>query len=222
MLGSFLTAIDWFGTAVFAVTGALVASRKRMDITGFILLGCVTGMGGGTLRDALAPAGILGARAGLSGDLRFRVGGDLFPRAHPGVALPRAALARRRRARAVLRRRRGPRAHGRRERINRGRHGRRDCDLRRRDARYLGRRKPADPAKEIYVTAALAGAAAFVGLLALGIPAPSRRRPVCGVLRYPRARTALWLVAAGVPGAGRADDGGGGENEEGQGLTWTI
>jgi hypothetical protein len=27
MLGSFLTAIDWFGTAVFAVTGALVASR---------------------------------------------------------------------------------------------------------------------------------------------------------------------------------------------------
>jgi len=43
MLGTFLTAFDWFGTAVFAVTGALVASRKRMDIAGFILLGCVTG-----------------------------------------------------------------------------------------------------------------------------------------------------------------------------------
>jgi uncharacterized membrane protein YeiH len=56
MLGTFLTAIDWFGTAVFAVTGALVASRKRMDITGFILLGCVTGMGGGTLRDAMLGA----------------------------------------------------------------------------------------------------------------------------------------------------------------------
>src|SRR4051812_45291115 len=53
MLGTVLTAIDWFGTAVFAVTGALVASRKRMDITGFILLGCVTGMGGGSLRDAM-------------------------------------------------------------------------------------------------------------------------------------------------------------------------
>ena len=51
MLGTFLTAIDGFGTAVFAVTGALVASRKRMDIVGFILLGCATGMGGGTLRD---------------------------------------------------------------------------------------------------------------------------------------------------------------------------
>ena len=56
MLGTLLTAIDWFGTAVFAVTGALVASRKRMDIAGFILLGCVTGMGGGTLRDAMLGA----------------------------------------------------------------------------------------------------------------------------------------------------------------------
>ena len=56
MLGTFLTAIDWFGTAVFAVTGALVASRKRMDIVGFILLGCVTGIGGGSLRDAMLGA----------------------------------------------------------------------------------------------------------------------------------------------------------------------
>jgi uncharacterized membrane protein YeiH len=56
MLGTFLTAIDWFGIAIFAVTGALVASRKRMDITGFILLGCVTGMGGGSLRDAMLGA----------------------------------------------------------------------------------------------------------------------------------------------------------------------
>ena len=35
------------------MTGALVASRKRVDIVGFILLGCVTGMGGGSLRDAM-------------------------------------------------------------------------------------------------------------------------------------------------------------------------
>src|SRR5256885_14168324 len=56
MLGTVLTAIDWFGTAVFAVTGALVASRKRMDIFGFILLGCVTGMGGGILRDVMLGA----------------------------------------------------------------------------------------------------------------------------------------------------------------------
>lgn len=45
--------LDWTGTAVFAVTGALVASRKRMDIFGFILLGCATGIGGGSLRDLM-------------------------------------------------------------------------------------------------------------------------------------------------------------------------
>ncbi len=39
------------GVAVFALTGALVAARKGMDPFGFILLGTVTGVGGGTLRD---------------------------------------------------------------------------------------------------------------------------------------------------------------------------
>jgi uncharacterized membrane protein YeiH len=41
------------GVAVFALTGALVAARKRMDPFGFILLATVTGVGGGTLRDLL-------------------------------------------------------------------------------------------------------------------------------------------------------------------------
>jgi uncharacterized membrane protein YeiH len=45
--------LDWFGVAVFAITGALVASRKQMDIVGFALLGTATGIGGGTLRDVL-------------------------------------------------------------------------------------------------------------------------------------------------------------------------
>ena len=36
--------LDWFGIAVFAATGALVASRKQMDIFGFALLGTVTGV----------------------------------------------------------------------------------------------------------------------------------------------------------------------------------
>ena len=43
--------LDWVGIAVFAVTGALVASRKQMDIIGFAFLGTVTGIGGGTIRD---------------------------------------------------------------------------------------------------------------------------------------------------------------------------
>ena len=37
----------------FTATGALVASRKQMDIVGFVVLGTVTGIGGGTLRDLL-------------------------------------------------------------------------------------------------------------------------------------------------------------------------
>lgn len=51
MLETLITVLDLFGVAVFAVTGALVASRKQMDIVGFALLATVTGIGGGTLRD---------------------------------------------------------------------------------------------------------------------------------------------------------------------------
>lgn len=46
-------ALDWMGVIVFAISGALVASRKQMDVVGFALLGTVTGIGGGTLRDLL-------------------------------------------------------------------------------------------------------------------------------------------------------------------------
>lgn len=42
-----------FGIAVFAVSGSLEAARKEMDILGFLLIGTVTGLGGGTLRDLL-------------------------------------------------------------------------------------------------------------------------------------------------------------------------
>ena len=48
-----ITALDWLGIIVFSLTGALVASRNQMDVVGFILLGTVTGIGGGTLRDLL-------------------------------------------------------------------------------------------------------------------------------------------------------------------------
>ena len=51
MLSTAITILDWFGVIVFAISGALVASRKRMDLAGFALLGTVTGIGGGTLRD---------------------------------------------------------------------------------------------------------------------------------------------------------------------------
>ncbi len=45
--------LDWLGVIAFTLTGALVASRKQMDVVGFVVLGTVTGIGGGTLRDLL-------------------------------------------------------------------------------------------------------------------------------------------------------------------------
>jgi uncharacterized membrane protein YeiH len=56
MLATIIAVLDGLGIVVFAVTGALVASRKQMDIVGFALLGVATGVGGGTLRDLLLGA----------------------------------------------------------------------------------------------------------------------------------------------------------------------
>ena len=50
---SSIAALDWLGIVVFTISGALVASRNQMDVIGFILLGTVTGIGGGTIRDLL-------------------------------------------------------------------------------------------------------------------------------------------------------------------------
>lgn len=52
-IATLLTAVDLAAAVVFAITGALVASRKQMDVVGFMWLGVVTGVGGGTVRDLL-------------------------------------------------------------------------------------------------------------------------------------------------------------------------
>ena len=44
---------DVLAAIVFAVSGALVASRKGMDVMGFMWLAVVTGVGGGTVRDLI-------------------------------------------------------------------------------------------------------------------------------------------------------------------------
>ena len=49
--------LDLFGVAVFAVSGSLTASRKQLDIVGFLFVAAVTGIGGGTLRDLLLDRG---------------------------------------------------------------------------------------------------------------------------------------------------------------------
>jgi uncharacterized membrane protein YeiH len=45
--------LEFLGVAVFAASGALTASRKELDPFGFILVAAVTGTGGGTFRDVV-------------------------------------------------------------------------------------------------------------------------------------------------------------------------
>ncbi len=56
MIIDIVTVIAWLGLVAFAVSGALVASRKEMDIVAFIFFGTVTGIGGGTFRDLVLGA----------------------------------------------------------------------------------------------------------------------------------------------------------------------
>lgn len=44
------------GTAVFALSGAMAAARKELDIFGFIIVGIAPAVGGGTVRDLLLDA----------------------------------------------------------------------------------------------------------------------------------------------------------------------
>jgi uncharacterized membrane protein YeiH len=49
--GLLIELLDYFGTAVFALSGVLLASRRRMDPFGAFVLASVTAIGGGTMRD---------------------------------------------------------------------------------------------------------------------------------------------------------------------------
>jgi uncharacterized membrane protein YeiH len=45
--------LDYVGVAVFAISGALAAGRKSLDLLGVVVIATVTAIGGGTLRDLL-------------------------------------------------------------------------------------------------------------------------------------------------------------------------
>jgi uncharacterized membrane protein YeiH len=45
--------IELIGTAVFAITGVLVVTRRGLDVFGALVLGLLTAVGGGTIRDLL-------------------------------------------------------------------------------------------------------------------------------------------------------------------------
>ncbi|KIC39965.1 membrane protein [Ruegeria sp. ANG-R] len=48
-----LALLDYASVLVFALTGALVASRAQLDLVGFAFMACLTAVGGGTVRDLL-------------------------------------------------------------------------------------------------------------------------------------------------------------------------
>lgn len=48
--------LDLFGTAVFAVTGAVKGVRHKLDIFGVTVLACCVGVGGGMVRDCIIGA----------------------------------------------------------------------------------------------------------------------------------------------------------------------
>src|SRR6476659_3665898 len=57
-----LILLDYFGIAVFAISGALVAAGRRLDFVTFIFFAVVTGVGGGTVRDLLIGAPVFWVR----------------------------------------------------------------------------------------------------------------------------------------------------------------
>ena len=48
-----LTVLDYASVFIFALSGALVASRAQLDIFGFVFIASLTAVGGGTLRDII-------------------------------------------------------------------------------------------------------------------------------------------------------------------------
>ncbi|MBQ7289191.1 MAG: trimeric intracellular cation channel family protein [Clostridia bacterium] len=51
MSEAILSIMEIIGTVAFAISGALIAARRSLDLFGVILVGCVTSVGGGVLRD---------------------------------------------------------------------------------------------------------------------------------------------------------------------------
>jgi len=52
-LSTSILVMMYLGDVVFAISGALTAARYRMDVLGFVMIGTITGIGGGTTRDLL-------------------------------------------------------------------------------------------------------------------------------------------------------------------------
>lgn len=58
--------LDLFGVFVFALSGAMAAERRRMDIFGFAVIALLPALGGGTMRDIIIDVPVF-----WLGDLRY-------------------------------------------------------------------------------------------------------------------------------------------------------
>lgn len=83
--------LDLAGVAVFAASGALVASRKEMDLVGFALLAAFTGIGGGTLRDVVLDRPVFWLADGAALAVCLAMAGAVWVAA-PWIARRHAAL----------------------------------------------------------------------------------------------------------------------------------
>ena len=52
----FVTILELVGTVAFAASGALTAMKKQMDLLGVVVLGVITAVGGGIMRDIILGA----------------------------------------------------------------------------------------------------------------------------------------------------------------------
>ena len=151
--------LDILGTAVFAVSGVLLAGKLRMDPFGVLVLGVVTAVGGGTIRDmALANGPVFWVRIHRSG------GGDDHLRLDAAAGAPAApsaevgaAGAGRRRAGGVRRHRRQQGLRGRHRPAGGNLHGSDHRRRRRHYPRRAGARIPMILRTEIYATACIIG-----------------------------------------------------------------
>ena len=48
-----MSILDILGTVAFSLSGAIEAMKKRMDMLGVLVLGLITAVGGGIIRDII-------------------------------------------------------------------------------------------------------------------------------------------------------------------------
>jgi uncharacterized membrane protein YeiH len=172
-----LDALALAGLVVFAASGALVAARRRMDPFGFALLAAATGVGGGAARDALLSIPVSWIRNPTPLALCMGTGiavflaGRAFPAFVPWLERRSALVWADAIGLAIFA------AAGAERALVHGAHWLTAITLGAATASFgglmrdiLAGERPLILHREIYVTAAVVGAAVYVGSLALGLP----------------------------------------------------